>query len=169
MVMLRNKRNKVARVFTDGACSGNPGIGGWGAVVLLPKKVYKFSDACLETTNNRMELIAVIKGLTFARKSNAHVVHVFSDSAYVVNAITKGWINTWKEAGWKKSNGEQVKNSELWAALHALITSQGFDEVKFFKVKGHSGHHFNEMADKLARQAVLEAKKSKEVSNGTRN
>ena len=87
----------------------------------------------------------------------------------MVNAITKGWLNTWKAAGWKKSNGEQVKNSELWAALYNLITSQSFNEIKFYKVKGHSGHHFNEMADKLARQAVLEAKSSKEASNGTCN
>lgn len=156
----KNKKDNTTRVFTDGACSGNPGAGGWGAVVLTPKNAFTFSGFSPMTTNNRMELTAVIKGLTFARKCKKKKVHVFSDSAYVVNAITKGWLKTWHANGWKKSDGEIIKNSEMWAALYILITSGFFDEVKFFKVKGHSGNHFNEMADKLARQAVLDGKKA---------
>lgn len=163
------KRNKITRIFTDGACSGNPGVGGWGAVVLTDKKAYQFSGYSEHTTNNQMELLAVIKGLTFAKRAKQKIVHIYSDSAYVVNAITKGWLYSWQASDWKKSDGEQVKNSALWAALYMLITGDHFEEVKFYKVKGHSGHHFNEMADTLAREAVSEAKASKGDSDGTRN
>lgn len=162
----KSKKGVVTRVFTDGACSGNPGIGGWGAVVLTPKNFFTFSGSSPMTTNNRMELTAVIKGLTFARKLKKKKVHVFSDSAYVVNAITKGWLYTWHANGWKKSDGEIIKNSEMWAALYSLITGGFFDELKFVKVKGHSGNHFNEMADSLARQAVVDEKKTSDNVSG---
>lgn len=155
--MVTSKVNKIkstARIFTDGACSGNPGIGGWGVVILSQKNVYKFSDWAENTTNNRMELQAVISGLKFAMKYKLKRVQIYSDSAYVVNAITKGWLETWSKSDWKKSDGELVKNSEYWACLLGLINNKFFKEVEFIKVKGHAGNHFNEMADELARNAV---------------
>lgn len=164
-ILEAKKAKSVARIFTDGACSGNPGIGGWGVVILSHKNVYKFSDFSENTTNNRMELQAVISGLKFALRYKLKRVHIFSDSAYVVNAITKGWLEMWSKSDWKKSDGELVKNSEYWACLLGLIKNKNFKEVEFFKVKGHSGNHFNEMADELAREAVAKGRSI----DGTRN
>lgn len=161
-----NKNKAVARIFTDGACSGNPGVGGWGVVILSHNNVYKFSDSSDNTTNNRMELQAVISGLKFAMKYKLKRVQIYSDSAYVVNAITKGWLHTWKQSGWIKSDGDMVKNAEYWACLYGLIHNDFFKEVEFVKVKGHSGNHFNEMADELAREAVA---KRRAIIDGTLN
>ena len=154
------KADNVTRIFTDGACSGNPGIGGWGVVILSHNKVYKFSGFNTNTTKNRMELHAVVEGLKFAKKLKLKAVHIYSDSAYVVNAIDKGWLRSWARSDWKKSDGEMVKNAQYWASLLGWIDNGGFKEVRFIKVKGHSGNHFNEMADALAKDEVKKGRES---------
>lgn len=165
MVTSKNNKN-VARIFTDGACSGNPGVGGWASIILTDSKVKKISGHELETTNNRMELIAVISGLECAIKHGFKRVQIYSDSAYVVNAIAKGWIYVWRASHWKKSDDTEVKNSDLWKKMYKLIQDSSFKEIEFNKVKGHSGNHFNEMADSLAKEEVL---KGRAEANGTRN
>lgn len=148
------------RVFTDGACSENPGAGGWAAVFNLKNGYKVISGHEASTTNNRMELMAVIKALQKAiSKGILNDVEVHSDSAYVVNAVTKGWFVRWKVNGWKTTSGEDVKNRDLWEELDKLMKQMhGFELVK---VKGHSGNTFNEIADKAAREEVLKAKAEK--------
>lgn len=154
------------RIFTDGACSGNPGPGGWAALFTLPKENEMFSGNEKETTNNRMELLAVVKALGHALVlGNYEEVEIHSDSAYVVNAIAKHWIDSWKMNGWKTIKGEQVKNNELWNTLaHQLeVARKESIKVTFVKVKGHSGNLFNEMVDERARNEALKAKKKVEA------
>lgn len=161
-----SKSNNVTRVFTDGACSGNPGIGGWAFVLLTNEKVHKVSGHALKTTNNRMELLAVIRALRYAKAYGLTHIHICSDSAYVVNAITKGWLMSWKNSDWMKSDGTPVKNSDLWKRLYFyLYTFQGFEQVSFIKVKGHSGNHFNEMADALAKDEVKKGRQKDGTCN----
>lgn len=162
----KSKNNHITRIFTDGACSGNPGIGGWASVILSNKKVHKVAGHDLSTTNNRMEILAVIWGLKYAKKYGLTKVHIYSDSAYVVNAITNGWLITWRSSQWMKADKTEVKNSDLWKKLYKLLISDDFEEIKFHKVKGHSGNHFNEMADSLAKEEV---KKGRLALDGTRN
>lgn len=162
----RSKGKHVSRIFTDGACSGNPGVGGWASIVLLNDKVHKLSGCSYKTTNNRMEIMAVIQGLLFAHHRELSHIQIYSDSAYVINAITKGWIHTWRMSNWKKSDNTEVKNSDLWKKLYKLITSNDFESIEFYKVKGHSGNHFNEMADALAKEEV---QKVRQLLNGTCN
>lgn len=142
----------MTRIFTDGACSGNPGAGGWAAIVLSDDHVKKISGGCEHTTNNRMELLAVIKGLTFAKTKCLREVEIASDSAYVVNAMNMGWLSNWKRSGWERKSGEPIKNIDLWMQLEDLTSH--FTTLKFTKVKGHSGHHLNEMVDEMAREEV---------------
>lgn len=143
----------VQRIYTDGACSGNPGPGGWAVLFLLPNELKTFSGYELETTNNRMELIAVIRSLNLSLKNitirDYKRIEIFSDSAYVVNAISKGWLKKWKNNGWKTGNGEEVKNIDLWEATDKLLNDLK-PKVVFIKVKGHAGDKFNEIVDKEA-------------------
>ncbi len=138
-------KDGVVKIYTDGACSGNPGAGGWAAVLFYGKKDKKLSGFEAETTNNRMELMAVIKGLSALKKKC--VVEVFSDSAYVVNAIKNGWLENWKFNGWRGADKKIIKNQELWQQLGELLCEH---EVTFFKVKGHSTDEFNNLCDSLA-------------------
>jgi len=131
------------KIYTDGACSGNPGPGGWGAVIFDNENNQKnFSGNEKNTTNNRMELLATIMALKKI-KSNSDVV-IYTDSTYVKNGITE-WIAKWKKNGWKNSNKKPVKNKDLWLIL---------DELCEKWVKGHSTNKFNNLADKLATQAI---------------
>lgn len=141
------------KAFTDGACSGNPGPGGWGAIILIPsqRKKYHISGYEQETTNNRMELKAVIEAVRLATEQNVDSIHIFSDSAYVVNAINQSWILRWENNSWRTASGEAVKNKDLWVQLSFLLYKQA---VKFTKVKGHSGNKYNEEADRLAKQEI---------------
>ena len=141
------------KAFTDGACSGNPGPGGWGAIILIPsqRKKYHISGYERETTNNRMELKAVIEAIRLAAEQNADSIHIFSDSAYVVNAVNQGWILRWEDNNWRTASGEAVKNKDLWVQLSFLLYKQA---VKFTKVKGHNGNKYNEEADRLAKQEI---------------
>ena len=133
-------------LYTDGACSGNPGPGGWGAILMLGENKKEISGGSPNTTNNIMELTAVIEGLKMLKRPCK--VQVFSDSAYVVNGFIQKWIYSWMKNNWKTSSGEAVKNKELWQELYSLTK---IHEVTFNKVKGHSTDEYNNRCDELAR------------------
>lgn len=137
-------------IYTDGACSGNPGPGGWGAVLLYGDKKKEISGGEAETTNQRMELTAVIQALKAVKVSD-WTVTVYTDSAYIVNAFAENWIDKWLQNGWKNSKKEDVANQDLWKKL---IELGRINRVKIKKVKGHSGDHWNERCDELARNAI---------------
>lgn len=151
------------RIFTDGACSENPGPGGWAAVFNTPKKCFTISGFELMTTNNRMELQAVVESIRkVSTIKNADKIdfELYSDSAYVVNAINNKWVEKWRMNGWKTTKQEDVKNRELWEEFMVLRTkalSCGI-YVQVIKIKGHAGNTFNEMVDRLAKEEVLKAK-----------
>ena len=134
--------------ITDGACSGNPGPGGWCVIIKKDDKVNEFFGGDLETTNNKMELTAVIKG--FENLNKASEVLVKTDSTYVINGITK-WLPNWKAKGWKNSAKKPVANKDLWKQLEYLISDH---KVDWLWVKGHSGDDENERADELARKGL---------------
>ncbi len=139
-------------LYTDGACSPNPGLGGWGAVLLYPKKDYRkeISGGERDTTNNRMEMQAAIQGLA-ALKTRCHV-DLYTDSKYVRNAFEKDWIGRWKKNGWRTADKKPVKNEELWRRLIDLVERH---DVTWHWVKGHAGDPENERADELAVNARL--------------
>ncbi|HOZ54657.1 MAG TPA: ribonuclease HI [Clostridia bacterium] len=145
---MRKKLDEVI-IYTDGACSGNPGPGGWGTILMFKEKKKEISGGLPDTTNNIMEITAVIEGLKLLKYPCK--VSVYSDSAYVVNAFDKGWINNWIKNGWKTSGKDPVKNKELWQELYELTK---IHDVKFVKVKGHSDNEFNNRCDELARNAI---------------
>lgn len=136
-------------LYTDGACSGNPGAGGWASILSYRGKEKVLSGGEKVTTNNRMELMAVIMGLESIKSGNA--VKVFSDSAYVVNAFNQKWIDNWQRNSWRTSDKGEVQNKELWQRL--LRAMDGLD-VEFFKVKGHSDNKNNNRCDALAREEI---------------
>ena len=137
------------KIYTDGACSGNPGPGGWGAVILdQDDKQKKISGSEKNTTNNRMELLAAIMSLKKI-KTNSEVV-IFTDSTYVKNGITE-WMKNWKKNGWKNSSKKPVKNKDLWEKLDKLCEA---NSVSWKWVKGHSTNEFNNLADELATKAI---------------
>ncbi len=145
------------KVYTDGACSGNPGKGGWGMVVCLPEKTIKKSGYDADTTNNRMELTGAIEALKFVlnmvyQETVVDELEIISDSAYVVNAVNREWLYFWKNNGYINSKGEQVKNKDLWELFDDLLIEAKFIglDVTFTKVKGHAGNSMNELADSLA-------------------
>ena len=135
-------------IYTDGACRGNPGPGGWGAVLCQGGEMNELSGAVSNTTNNRMELVAPVEALDALPDSS--LVSLYTDSQYVKNGITV-WISNWKRNGWKTSNGKQVKNQDLWQALDQSTQRH---VVEWYWVKGHSGDAGNERADELANQAI---------------
>ena len=133
-------------IYTDGACSGNPGKGGYGGIYIKPNgEAEEFSGGEDETTNNRMELMAVIVGLEKTAENSK--VKVYSDSAYVVNAFNQNWLTNWKRNGWRTAGGSEVLNSDLWKELSTIVTAR---EVEFIKVKGHSDNILNNRCDQLA-------------------
>ena len=136
---------KFVELFTDGACSGNPGKGGWGAILRYAGREKEMCGGERETTNNRMELTAVIQGLS-ALKEPCHV-QLTSDSKYVIDAITKGWVYSWKRNGWRKADKKPALNVDLWEQLLPLLERH---QVEFVWVKGHQGHPENERCDKMA-------------------
>ncbi|MDR1598621.1 MAG: ribonuclease HI [Oscillospiraceae bacterium] len=137
--------------YTDGACSGNPGPGGWGAVLLYGDKRKELSGYDPSTTNNRMEIQAAIAALTALQRPCD--VELYSDSAYVVHAFTQRWLASWQRNGWKTSTKQPVLNQDLWQALLELCDTH---KVSFNKVKGHSSNKENNRCDELARQAIRE-------------
>ena len=135
---------KTITIYTDGACSGNPGPGGWGAILEWQGHQKELSGGEAQTTNNRMELMAVIVALEALNRPCEVEVH--SDSQYVVNAFNKHWIDGWKKRGWKTANKQPVKNRDLW---ERLLTAKSKHKVEFIWVKGHAGHELNERCDEL--------------------
>lgn len=141
---------KEVVIYTDGACSGNPGAGGMGTVLLYGGARKELSQGYRLTTNNRMELLAVIRGLE-ALKEPCRVL-LYSDSKYVVDAVEKGWAAKWKKNNWYRSNKEKASNIDLWEKLLHLLT---IHQVRFIWVKGHADNPENERCDQLARAAIL--------------
>jgi len=135
----------TVEIFTDGACSGNPGPGGYGAILKAGGKVKEISGGAKDTTNNRMELMGVIEALSLL-KYPCDVV-LTTDSKYIVDSVTKGWAVSWKKKGWIKSDKKPALNSDLWERLLALLD---IHNVRFVWVKGHAGHPENERCDELA-------------------
>ena len=136
---------KYVELFTDGACSGNPGPGGWGAILRYGDKEKELCGGEKETTNNRMELTAVIEAL--AALKEPCIVKLTTDSKYVCDAILNGWVYSWQKNGWKKADKKPALNVDLWEKLLPLLDRH---EVKFNWVKGHNGHRENERCDQLA-------------------
>lgn len=136
---------KKVEIYTDGACSGNPGKGGWAAVLVYKGKEKEISGGSGDTTNNRMELTAVIEALKQLREPCS--VELTTDSKYVCDAVNKGWLYSWKKSGWKKSDRKPALNVDLWEELLPLLEKHN---VNFNWVKGHNGHPYNERCDRLA-------------------
>ena len=136
---------KEVTLYTDGACSGNPGKGGWGAVLIYKEYKKEMSGGEVETTNNRMELTAAIEGLSALKEPCR--VKLYSDSKYLIDGITKGWARSWREKGWKKSDGKPALNVELWEKVLEL---DEYHEIEYIWVKGHAGNPYNERCDRLA-------------------
>ena len=135
-------------IYTDGACSGNPGIGGWGVVIINNKKIIKLNDGMINTTNNQMELVAAINALEYFKAEQT--ITIYTDSKYVKDGITS-WINKWKINGWKTANKKPVKNKTLWIKLNNQIEKHN---IIWKWVKGHDGNKYNEFADLLARKYI---------------
>lgn len=136
-------------IYTDGACSGNPGPGGWGAILMYKDTKKEISGGKRDTTNNVMELTAALEGLKMLKFPCE--VDLYSDSAYLVNGFTQGWIYNWQKNNWQTSNKEPVKNKEIWQEIYNLTKVH---KVKFIKVKGHADNEFNNRCDELARNAI---------------
>tara|TARA_E500000178_G_scaffold96424_1_gene95440 strand:+ start:862 stop:1299 length:438 start_codon:yes stop_codon:yes gene_type:complete len=144
---------KTIILYTDGACSGNPGPGGWAALLMHGDHEKMLSGADPNTTNNRMEMMAVIEGLRALQKPC--LVRVHSDSAYIINAFTQGWIDNWIRRGWKKADKKPVENQDLWRDMMQAMDKH---TVEWVKVKGHSDDVLNQRVDE---QAVMESKRIK--------
>lgn len=147
-------------IYTDGACSGNPGPGGYAAIIMLDDNKKEIFGAELNTTNNRMELKAAIEGLKALKRPCK--VSLYSDSAYLVNTYKSNWIEGWKKKGWKNSSGEQVKNIDLWEEIEGL---RKIHDVTFIKVKGHADNEFNNRCDELAVSAITKLQKGELIQS----
>jgi len=139
---------KKIEIFTDGACKGNPGVGGWGAILRYAGRTKEISGAASDTTNNRMELTAVIKALEQLKESC--VIDLTTDSQYVQKGITE-WLQTWKQKNWRTSTRKPVKNLDLWQRLDRLVERH---QIHWHWVRGHCGHVENERVDALANEAI---------------
>ena len=135
---------KQVQIYTDGACRGNPGRGGWAAILVYGQHEKTTSGGERETTNNRMELTAAIMGLSALRERCE--VTLYSDSKYLVDAINQGWLESWRAHGWRRGK-EELKNADLWQQLNTLLSMH---EVRFEWVKGHDGNPYNERCDQIA-------------------
>ncbi|NLD68001.1 MAG: ribonuclease HI [Limnobacter sp.] len=144
--------NESVDIYTDGACKGNPGPGGWGALLKYGEHERELFGGESLTTNNRMELTAVIEALRALKRPSRVVVH--TDSQYVQKGVTE-WLRNWKQRGWKTADRKPVKNEDLWRALDALLASH---QISWRWVRGHSGHPENERADALANRGVPQAR-----------
>jgi len=143
-----NSSQEKIIIYTDGACSGNPGVGGWGAILMFKESEKKISGGSKDTTNNQMEIRAVIEALKIIKRPSQIIVN--TDSKYVMDGITK-WINGWKKNGWLTADRKPVKNNELWQELDIEVSKH---KIEWRWVKGHSGDKYNDIADELAREAI---------------
>jgi len=146
--MSANETKNIVEIFTDGACSGNPGPGGWGAILRWNGNEREISGGARDTTNNRMEMMAALEAIRAMKRSMP--LHIYTDSTYVRDGITK-WIHAWKAKNWKTAAKKPVKNKDLWQALEEALAGH---DVTWHWVKGHAGHPENERADALARAAL---------------
>lgn len=142
---------KHVDIYTDGACSGNPGKGGWCAILICEGNEKPLSGGEAQTTNNRMEVYAAIAGLSALKKEFNGTVSLYSDSAYLVNAVQLKWLDNWRKRGWKTADNKPVKNKDLWEILSALLSER---DVTFIKVKGHADNVYNNRCDELARAEI---------------
>ncbi len=149
--MSEKKKSEPVVIYTDGACSGNPGPGGWGAILMMGAHEKEINGFEANTTNNRMELMAAIQALKSLKRQCKVEIH--SDSEYLRKGITE-WIKGWKARGWRTADKKPVKNVDLWQALEAEAENH---DISWHWVKGHAGHPLNERADALARAAIVEA------------
>ena len=148
MTSSKNTTTNAVTIYTDGACSGNPGPGGWGAILLYGDHERELCGGRPDTTNNQMELLAAIEALSALKR--ACDIDLYTDSVYVRDGITK-WIENWKKNGWRTAARKPVKNTELWQALDQALARH---QVRWHWVKGHAGHPLNERADELARAGM---------------
>ncbi len=146
--MPKSSKSKIVEIYTDGACSGNPGPGGWGALMRYNGHEKELNGGEAETTNNRMEMMAVIKALNALKRRST--VELYTDSKYVMQGITE-WLEGWKAKGWKTASKKPVKNKDLWQDIDEAIAKH---DITFHWVKGHAGHPENERADELARAGI---------------
>ena len=146
----KNINNSEVRIYTDGSSLGNPGPGGWAAILVWGETTKEISQGYLETTNNRMEIRGVLHALECLQRSC--IVHVFSDSKYVVDAIGKGWLDNWQRNGWRTADKKEVKNRDLWEQMVEKLKQH---QVHFHWVKAHAGHPENERCDALAKMAAM--------------
>ena len=146
---IMNDSETILNIYTDGACKGNPGIGGWGAILKYRNTIKEIKGFSKETTNNIMELTAVIKALESLNRTCKIIIT--TDSNYVKDGITD-WIKNWKSNGWKTAKKQPVKNKELWVTLDNLVSEH---DITWKWIKGHSGHPENERADELANEAII--------------
>ena len=144
---------KKATIYTDGACSGNPGAGGWAAIIIDGDNIKEITGGKKDTTNNVMELTAVVKALESL--DGQYEVDLYTDSGYIFDAITKGWLENWKKNCWISSTNKLVKNIEIWEQIDSLLNKH---KVNMFKVKGHANDEYNNRCDKLARACCLHFK-----------
>lgn len=154
-------KDNIVEIFTDGACSGNPGPGGWGAILRFGKHEKELFGFSKHTTNNRMELLAAISALEALKRTSK--VELTTDSSYVKDGITK-WIHNWKKRGWRKSNKKPVENRELWERLDKISLKH---DISWHWIRGHTGHRENELADKLATGAIKSGSLKKIASDTT--
>ncbi|NLN83439.1 MAG: ribonuclease HI [Firmicutes bacterium] len=146
---MNEKDKKIVEIYTDGACSGNPGPGGWAAVLKYKGNRKEISGGIKATTNNRMELQAAIEGLAALKESCQ--VNLYSDSAYLINAFKQGWLDNWQRNGWKNAKKQPVENQDLWQQLLSLNRKH---QISWHKVKGHSDDEENNRCDALAKAAL---------------
>lgn len=147
------KSNKKVTIYTDGGSLGNPGPGGYGAVLMSEKKRKELSGGFRLTTNNRMELLAVIKGLEALNPDYSYDVDIYSDSRYIVDAINKGWLKNWKNKNWKRNKKDKVMNPDLWKRMYELLLKHN---VTFNWVKAHVGIPENERCDELSKHSAAQ-------------
>ena len=136
-------------IYTDGACSGNPGRGGWGFIIINNDNISEYYGGEQETTNNRMEMTAIIQALNTCNNNNKLI---YTDSKYVINGINE-WLPKWKQNNWKTASKKEVKNKDLWKKLDQLVSN---NNINFYYVKGHSGDEYNDRADYLAKQGITD-------------
>ena len=153
----------MVRIFTDGACSNNPGPGGWGAVFYKDTEQEIISGHEVETTNNRMELMAIVKALSKIKREykECRDYEIYSDSAYVVNAINYDWVTKWAINNWETTKGEEIKNQDLWKRylkLKSYLTLKNV-KIKVIKIKGHNNNAFNDHVDEVAKAEVKNARR----------
>lgn len=143
-----NDKLDTVLIYTDGACSGNPGKGGWGAILIYNNVEKRISGASYETTNNQMELTGPIEALKLLKRPCK--VKLYSDSAYLVNAFEQGWIYNWQKNGWRTAGKKDVKNRDLWQQIYEFTRVH---DIEWIKVKGHSDNKYNNMCDTMAVEA----------------